>query len=246
MLEDDFNDVLNKAIRGTEFDVASLKLDAQQLENCLAGTFDTEIITALAPSLGLNTEKLLQLPNYRPTVKFPNEVQTFISPFGHLGVNAFTVEGDSHILIFDTGTDSHSCINYIARHPDKKKCLFITHPHPDHISCEKALKSRVDETLVLEPNKKLTFGNLALTTIDVAGHHPKALAYLIEGLETPLCILGDAVFAGSIGGVAPSAYSSALDKIRENILSLEPETILLNGHGPSTTVELEIQNNPFF
>jgi len=246
MLEDDFNDVLAKAIRGTEYDIATLDLNPQQLDSCLNGEFDADIITALAPALGLNTEKILQLPQYRPHVNFPCEVQTFISPFGHLGVNAFTIMGESHILIFDTGTDVHSCITYLARHPNKEKHLFITHPHHDHIGCEQTLKPHINNSQLLKPNEELSFGNLTLSTIDVAGHHPNAIAYLVEGLETPVCVLGDAIFAGSVGGVAPSLYETALANIRENILSLKPETILLNGHGPSTTVELEIQNNPFF
>jgi len=234
MLEDDFNDVLAKAIRGTGFDVTSLNLRADQLELCLNGAFDEEIISIMAPALGLNSNKLIQLPNYRPKVTLPQEVKVFISPFGHLGVNAFIIENDKHILIFDTGTDAHSCINYLARHQDKEKQLFITHPHPDHIGCEQTLRSHVKDSQILKPNNQLSFGNLSLSTIDVAGHHPEAVAYFIEGLATPICVLGDAIFAGSIGGVCPSLYKKALSNIKENILSLPSETILLNGHGPHT------------
>lgn len=246
MLEDDFNDVLAKAIRGTNFDVNTLNLDSNKLASCLAGKFDAEIITALSSPLGLDTEKLLQLPDYCPKVSLPDGVHTFTSPFGHLGVNAFAIESDEHILIFDTGTDAHTCINFLARHPHKKKHLYITHPHPDHTACENALIDHVQDCQILEPNKKFKFKNLTLSTIDVAGHHPQAVAYLVEGLEVPICILGDALFAGSAGGIAPSLYKQGLTNIRENILSLKPKTLILNGHGPSTSVELEIQNNPFF
>lgn len=246
MLEDDFNDVIGKAIRGLDFDIASLKLDPVKLRNCLNGNFDPDIIQTLAPHLQLNTKRLLNLPHYHPEVSFPDTVKTFTSPFGHLGVNAFTIETENHILIFDTGTDAQQCINYLSQHPQKEKHLFITHRHYDHTDCEPDLSPYLTTSQMLEPNKSLTFGNLTLTTLDVAGHLPQATAYLIEGLEPPICIIGDAIFAGSIGRVPHSLYKQALSNIRENIFTLPPETLILNGHGPSTSVKLELENNPFF
>jgi glyoxylase-like metal-dependent hydrolase (beta-lactamase superfamily II) len=35
-------------------------------------------------------------------------------------------------------------------------------------------------------------------------------------------------------------------KIREEILSLPPETLVCPGHGPLTTIAEELENNPFF
>ncbi len=247
MIEDDFNDVLGKAIRGLGFDVDSLNLDPVRLRKCLSGEFDAEIIQALAPHLKLNTERLLNLPNYEPKleVSIPSAVKTFISPFGHLGVNAFTVENDSHILIFDTGTNAQECIDYIAQSPEKKKHLFITHPHADHLGCEAEILPHVKTSQLLEPGQVLTFGKLTLTSLDVAGHSVPASAYLIEGLEMPLCIVGDAVFAGSIGGISQENYSLALANINKKILTLPANTILLNGHGPATSVGLELKHNPF-
>jgi hydroxyacylglutathione hydrolase len=249
MIEDDFNDVLGKAIRGLGFDVDSLNLDPVRLKNCLSGEFDAEIINALAPKLNLNTEKLLDLPNYQPEleleVSIPKAVKTFISTFGHLGVNAFTVENDSHLLIFDTGTNSKECSDYISQFPDKEKHLFITHPHADHLGCETELLPHVKTSQLLEPGQVLNFGEITLTSLDVSGHSVPATAYLIEGLATPLCIVGDAIFAGSIGGISQDNYKLALTNIQKKILTLPADTILLNGHGPATSVGLELKHNPF-
>jgi hydroxyacylglutathione hydrolase len=247
MIEDDFNDVLNKAIRGLGINLETLNLDPVPLKSCLNGEFNAEIIKSLAPHLQLNSERLLSLPTYKPEVRIPIGVKTFVSAFGHLGVNAFTVENDSHILIFDTGTNAQDCISYISKFPEKEKHLFITHTHPDHIACEASLLPHVKSSQLLEPGKNLTFGNLTLTSLDVAGHSIPATAYFINGLEVPICIVGDAIFAGSIGAVKQvNHYSLALCNIHKNILSLPRKTILLNGHGPATTVELELENNPFF
>ena len=58
-------------------------------------------------------------------------------------------------------------------------------------------------------------------------------------------LFGDAVFAGSMA----SGFLSAdllHRKIREEILSLSPDTLLCPGHGPVTTVAEERAHNPFF
>ena len=58
-------------------------------------------------------------------------------------------------------------------------------------------------------------------------------------------MVGDAIFAGSMGGGMIS-YSDALQTNREKIMSLADDTILCPGHGSMTTVREEKQNNPFF
>ncbi len=246
MIEDDFNDVLAKAIRGLQLNTQTLNLNQKRLAKCLDGECDSEIINTLAPHLNLNPHKLLNLPKYQPKTTLPQEIKTFTSPFGHLGVNAYTIKLQSHILIFDTGTNAQPLINHITKHPEKQKHLFITHPHPDHIACEKTISPHLTTTPSTKPGQTLTFNNITLKTINVAGHCHPATAYYIQGLNTPVCIVGDAIFAGSIGGIAPEHYLQAINKISKEILTLPPETIILSGHGPATSVKLEKQNNPFF
>ncbi len=244
-LEDDFYDVLGKAIRGLNFDTSSFELDTDRLRNCLNGEFDAEIIRALSPHLNLNTERLLKLPDYQPQVKLPSSIKIFTSPYGHIGVNAFTLETETHLLIFDTGTNAQDCIHYLTQFPEKEKHLLLTHMHHDHVECEHHLLPHVQTSQMHKPDQTLTFGELTIRTLDVAGHLPTATAYLIHGLDLPICILGDAIFAGSIGSVPQNYYQLALSNIRENLLTLPPETILLTGHGPATSVGLELENNPF-
>ena len=58
---------------------------------------------------------------------------------------------------------------------------------------------------------------------------------LIDGLERPIAIVGDAIFAGSMGGGMIS-YEDALRTNREKIMALPDVTVLCPGHGPLTTV----------
>ena len=71
------------------------------------------------------------------------------------------------------------------------------------------------------------------------------LTYQITGLEKPVAIVGDAIFAGSMGGGMVS-YKNALRTNKEKVMTLPDETIICPGHGPVTTVGEERENNPFF
>ncbi|MFL6568006.1 MAG: MBL fold metallo-hydrolase, partial [Chthoniobacterales bacterium] len=77
------------------------------------------------------------------------------------------------------------------------------------------------------------------------GHSEGGVTYFVRGLERPLAIAGDSIFAGSMGGGAVS-YKDALQNNLEKILTLPNETIICPGHGPLTTVAKEKQENPFF
>ena len=71
------------------------------------------------------------------------------------------------------------------------------------------------------------------------------LTYVIDGMNTHIAVVGDAMFAGSMGGGMVS-FSEALKNNREKILTLSDQTVLCPGHGPLTTVGQEKVHNPFF
>ena len=71
------------------------------------------------------------------------------------------------------------------------------------------------------------------------------MTYVIEGLKRPVAIVGDSLFAGSMGGGSVS-YEDALQNNLKKILTLPDETMLCPGHGPMTTVGEEKVHNPFF
>jgi len=61
-----------------------------------------------------------------------------------------------------------------------------------------------------------------------------------------LGFVGDTLFAGSVGGSNPlSLYAEHLASVRRRVLPLAPDTVLLPGHGPPTTVKEERVTNPF-
>ena len=79
----------------------------------------------------------------------------------------------------------------------------------------------------------------------VPGHCPgNILVYLAS---EKLAIVGDAIFAGSIGRYdLPGGDFSVLEKsIKTQIYTLPDETTIYPGHGGSTTVAREKSSNPF-
>lgn len=77
------------------------------------------------------------------------------------------------------------------------------------------------------------------------GHSPGSVT--LWSKEHALALVGDALFAGSIGRTDfPGCSFERLEKsIREKLYTLPPETQCLPGHGPSTQIGREMRTNPF-
>ncbi len=96
----------------------------------------------------------------------------------------------------------------------------------------------------------LSIGANTLTVIHVPGHTPGGIALYWPGTDAVAGMLfcGDALFAGGIGRTDfPGGDEKALlAGIREKLFVLPDDTLVLPGHGPSTTIGREKETNPFF
>lgn len=83
-----------------------------------------------------------------------------------------------------------------------------------------------------------------LVVVDTPGHTAGGISLVAEGIS----FTGDALFAGSIGRTDLCGGDERLliSSVKAKILSLPPDTELLPGHGPATTVAAERAHNPFF
>ena len=175
-------------------------------------------------------------------------------------VNAYLVwdQVTKNTWIFDTGTETEPILNTLNSMELHVDAIFLTHTHRDHISCLEDLNEKLinkstyvhklellDNCIPIDEGFDLKNGSLAVKALHTHGHSEGGITYVIDGLSRPLAIVGDAIFAGSIGGGIIS-YTDALVTNREKIMSLADETILCPGHGPISTVLEEKENNPFF
>jgi glyoxylase-like metal-dependent hydrolase (beta-lactamase superfamily II) len=65
--------------------------------------------------------------------------------------------------------------------------------------------------------------------------------------EPPLCFSGDVLFRDSIGrtDLPGGDLSEMMASLRDKVLTLPDETVVLPGHGPETTIARERAHNPF-
>lgn len=97
----------------------------------------------------------------------------------------------------------------------------------------------------LTDGERLYLGDEPIDILTVPGHSPGSIALYCP--ESGFVITGDAVFRGSIGrtDLPGGDFATLVHSIRERILTLPPETVILPGHGPETTVENELRSNPY-
>lgn len=266
-LEDVFQDVIGKARRGLKWSESLLAqkagIELEQLEALEAGQFDDAIISRIAAALNLDASALIALGEGAWVPKAPLAPATFAAfntPFADMTVNAYLVwdrEG-GRAAAFDTGSDCAGMLAAIRAHGLTLESIFLTHTHSDHVADLEKLtratgaavfapaREKIAGSTPVEEGAQFKIGALTISARLTSGHSPGGTTYVIEGLFPGLAIVGDALFAGSMGGVPPEGYAAALKMNAGKILSLPGETILCPGHGPLTTVGEEQKHNPFY
>jgi glyoxylase-like metal-dependent hydrolase (beta-lactamase superfamily II) len=88
-------------------------------------------------------------------------------------------------------------------------------------------------------------GSLAAQVLHTPGHTEGSVC-LYFSAENKL-IAGDTLFAGSIGrtDLPGGSYQKILQSLHQRVLALPDETVVVPGHGPTTTIGEERENNPF-
>lgn len=90
--------------------------------------------------------------------------------------------------------------------------------------------------------------DLSFTAIHTPGHTRGSVCFRLDvDGEQPLLFSGDHLFAGSIGrtDLPGGSYEELAVSMREKILPLDDDIIVLPGHGGSTTIGQERRTNPF-
>lgn len=95
----------------------------------------------------------------------------------------------------------------------------------------------------IEPDATLRLGRHDIKVLHTPGHSPGSVTF---HCEEGFCISGDVLFRNSIGRTDLSGCSA--EQLQESLrllCELPPFTRVLSGHGPETTIALEMETNPY-
>jgi glyoxylase-like metal-dependent hydrolase (beta-lactamase superfamily II) len=91
----------------------------------------------------------------------------------------------------------------------------------------------------------LRAGGIEASVLHTPGHTPGSIALFLP--QEKKLIAGDTLFRGSVGRTdLPGGSFEALEKsVRGKIYTLPEDTVVITGHGDSTTIGREKRSNPF-
>ncbi|MBM6773957.1 MBL fold metallo-hydrolase [Olsenella profusa] len=93
----------------------------------------------------------------------------------------------------------------------------------------------------------LTVGTATFTVMETPGHTPGGVTLMGGGSARGIAFVGDTLFPGSHGRTDLSGGDEAtiMASLARMASEIDPDTTLLCGHGPSTTMARELATNPF-
>lgn len=271
-LEDHLGDIIRKARAMSNVSTAAAAKAAGLSETELGSLEDSGVPTkkleyaALASLIGLNAKKLEDIAGgWLPATTdlgVWRELRGFSTAGDGITVNSYLVwdEVSREAALFDTGWEAKEALATIAENKLQLRHLFITHSHQDHIAGIGEVRAAFPKVRLHSSSKTapvdqrnrandfIHLGSLRVTNRDTPGHAEDGITYIVGTWpdDAPhVAIVGDAIFSGSIGR-GNQSWDLAKQKVRDQILSLPPETLICPGHGPMTTVGEEKAHNPFF
>ncbi|SDH50170.1 Glyoxylase, beta-lactamase superfamily II [Alteribacillus persepolensis] len=98
---------------------------------------------------------------------------------------------------------------------------------------------------LLQGNSSLNVGGFTLDMYETPGHSPGSISFYHK--ETEVVFSGDVLFSGSIGrtDLPGGNHQTLLTSIHQTLLELPENTTVACGHGPVTSIEAEMDSNPF-
>lgn len=263
-LEDLYTDVIGKAQRGLGLDDEALAaragIPAKWVGNVKSGDIDETVMRKVALELNLHPGALLAMARkeWRPAAVELTGLAQFNTPFEDMTVNAYLVwdPATRQAAAFDTGADAKPMADFIMSKGLTLEAIYLTHTHPDHVADLPTLltgkqpvfasrKEPWDGAELFDCGREFRLGGLTIESRQTWGHSKGGVTYVVRGLKQTVAIVGDALFASSMGGGGAS-YADALQTNRREIFSLPNDTIICPGHGPLTTIAEEKAHNPFY
>ena len=270
-LEDEFSDVLKKAMRGTGTSVAVLAKTAGIPSDAVAEwTAGRSVPTedqarAIAAVLRLDPGKLadaaaerwhpdaIVLPDVRHHPQDPHPSNGYV----------FFLDGGKRAALIDPAGIARNLLRILQNGHYHLEYILITHKHADHCDATDEIAANFPHAKIVmhasdahaigrlaasampvKDGEEVPFGDVRIRMLHTPGHTDGSSSYLFKST----LFTGDTLFAGSVGGAYgdASTYADILNSVRSKIFTLPDDTVLMPGHGPPSKVAWEKSHNPFF
>ena len=233
-------------------------------------TPDDSTISHLAAALGLDADKLRTsaargyfplYPSGRPVNGLIVEMMVLGSDFLMNGYVVGCPETKQGIVV-DPGFDAEKILRTVESTGLEIERVLLTHGHGDHTGalseiCQAtgapalinesdgallgSLRTKIEGTI--SDGQGISVGKANFRAAPTPGHTDGGMSLIHE----EVVFVGDALFAGSLGGTRNRIdYDRQRKAVDEHLLRLNQSVILYPGHGPATTVGEEQVNNPFY
>jgi glyoxylase-like metal-dependent hydrolase (beta-lactamase superfamily II) len=177
--------------------------------------------------------------------------------------------------VVDPGAEPERIFLEIAEAELKPVVIINTHGHVDHIGANRDMKDHFGVPLyihaadspmlgkiqqlelslflgakdsppadhLMSDGEEIKIGNSVLRVLHTPGHSPGSVSLLGDGF----LLSGDTLFFEGVGRTdLPGGSQKQLEQsLREKVMTLPDETVILPGHGPLTSVGQERVNNSF-
>jgi glyoxylase-like metal-dependent hydrolase (beta-lactamase superfamily II) len=172
--------------------------------------------------------------------------------------NVWVVGDDVQCVVIDAG---HEAAPIRAAVGDRTlEAIISTHAHNDHVNAAAELADELGAPIALHSRERelwemtypdrvpdtdlvdgevIVVGDVELHVIHTPGHSPGACCLYAPALG--VLFSGDTLFNGGPGatGRSFSDFGMIIDSITDRLLTLPAETVVLTGHGDSTTIGAE-------
>ncbi|NIR52991.1 MBL fold metallo-hydrolase [candidate division KSB1 bacterium] len=169
-------------------------------------------------------------------------------------VNSFLCydEDARDAFLVDCGAFEAQIEDFVQKNDFNLKMLLLTHSHYDHIDGVKDFKRWINVPIYASTKKydhrisegdTIAFADSEISVLATPGHTPDGVSFYLK----PFVFVGDAIFAGAVGGTAGrKQFQEEAQHVWNKILALPDDTIIYPGHGAPSMVGVERLYNPFF